>query len=323
MEYTQNREYHFIINPRARSGLGHLIWNRLKAKLHRRQISFCEHFTKYPGHACRIARELTRSLPDESGKQLVIVALGGDGTVNEVINGLENMEHVLFGYIPIGSGNDFARGMGLPRIPEESLEMILDKGEEMQIDLGVVRRGGKTRRFAVSSGMGFDAAVCHEVCVSPWKKFLNRMKLGRLSYVLIALHRIIGDKPAQITIRDREGHEKQFSKAYFAAVMNQQFEGGGIRFSPKAKPDDGLLDVIVISKLPKLLLILLLPTAFAGLHIYFPGVYTCQAKAVKIKSDRPLPLHADGEPLFLRDEMEAGISRRKLRILVPKEEGGQ
>lgn len=312
------REYHFIINPKARSGLGHIVWNRLRARLLREKIRFSEHLTQHPGHACEIASHLTKDLPD-AGEQLVVVALGGDGTVNEVINGLHNMDRVLFGYIPIGSGNDFARGMGLVRQPDAALETIIGSGKVVQMDLGIVRRSGKTRRFAVSTGMGFDAAVCHEVCVSPWKKFLNRMKLGKLSYVLIALHRIVKDRTFSMTVRAGDGYEKTFRNVYFVAVMNQQYEGGGMRFTPKASAGDGMLDVIIVSGLPKALLVLLLPTAFFGRHVHFPGVHTWQTKRIEIIADRPLPIHADGEPLFLRERMEAGIAKRKLQIIVPGE----
>lgn len=313
----KKREYHFIVNTHARGGLGRFIWGRLRAELYRRRVPFTEHLTKYPGHACEIALELTQGITEDAQTETVLIAFGGDGTVNEVINGIEYLDRVLFGYIPVGSGNDFARGMCLPKRPEEALDMLLERSIESETDVCAIRRAGKVRRFVVSAGMGFDASVCHEACVSKWKKLLNSLKLGRLSYILIAAHRIIKNKTATLTIRDGSGVEYTFQKAYLAAVMNQRYEGGGLRLAPSAQTDDGLLDVIVISGLPKALLMLLLPSAFFGKHVYCPGVFVRQTRCVEIRSERTLPLHVDGEPLFLRDRIEAYVLKRKLRILVP------
>ena len=96
-------------------------------------------------------------------------------------------------------------------------------------------RAGHARRFAVSSGIGFDAAVCHEVCVSPWKVFLNRLGLGKLSYAVVALDRLMKDRPVKMEVALPDGSRKVFEKTYFAAFMNLQYEGGGFPFLPGSK----------------------------------------------------------------------------------------
>lgn len=112
--------YEFIVNPQARSGRGKRIWERMEPELKRRKIDFDVYITEKKGHAGEIAGRLSGP-----GQQRTIVVLGGDGTVNEVINGLNVSENITLGYIPVGSGNDFARGLGIPEKPEKALGAVL------------------------------------------------------------------------------------------------------------------------------------------------------------------------------------------------------
>ena len=129
--------------------------------------------------------------------------------------------------------------------------MILNSEKIEKLDVGELVLGGKRRRFLVSAGMGFDAAVCHEVCISKWKKILNRLKLGKLSYAVVALNRLLKDQPVRMEIRLDDGSVHRFERAYFAAFMNQKYEGGGFKFCPEASPSDGKLDIMVAADLSK------------------------------------------------------------------------
>ena len=160
--------YTFIVNPNAKTGLGYQVWSSLEAILKEKNVNYQVFFTKYQKHATRLAQKLTQ----ESGAKTLIV-LGGDGTINEVINGIEDLDGTVLGYIPIGSSNDFARGMGLSTDPVQALKHILSPEHFTYINIGTAMYAGKTRRFAVSSGLGFDAGVCHQVYVSKLKKLLN------------------------------------------------------------------------------------------------------------------------------------------------------
>ena len=157
--------YHFIVNPRARSGLGEMLWKQLEPELCRKRIDYQIHLTTKKKDAGKIASKIT-----EDGQEHMFVVLGGDGTLNEVLSGIKSLEKVTLGYIPIGSSNDFARGTGIPGDPFEALDTILSPKRVEKMDIGVLKREGKGRRFAVSAGSGCDAAVCHEVCVSKWKR---------------------------------------------------------------------------------------------------------------------------------------------------------
>ena len=95
--------------------------------------------------------------------------------------------------------------MGIPKDAKKALELILNSEKIEKLDVGELVLGGKRRRFLVSAGMGFDAAVCHEVCISKWKKILNRLKLGKLSYAVVALNRLLKDQPVRMEIRLDDG----------------------------------------------------------------------------------------------------------------------
>lgn len=226
--------YEFIVNPQARSGRGKKIWERMEPELKRRNIDFGVHITKKKGHAGKIADRL--SAP---GQQRTIVVMGGDGTVNEVLNGLNISENITLGYIPVGSGNDFARGLGIPEKPEKALRTVLSPKKIVRMDVGVLSDGVRTRRFGVSGGMGFDASVCHAVSVSRWKKILNRLHLGKLTYAVVAVGTLLRNKPVRAELTMESGKKQVFDRLVFAAFMNLPCEGGGFRFCPDAAPDDG------------------------------------------------------------------------------------
>ena len=111
--------YTFIVNPNARTGLGVQVWERLERILSEKNVKYKAYLTRYPNHAAEFAAEATAGEED-----ITLIALGGDGTINEVINGIRDFSKVTFGYIPIGSSNDFARSMGLSRNPEQMLSQI-------------------------------------------------------------------------------------------------------------------------------------------------------------------------------------------------------
>lgn len=302
--------YTFITNPNARSGLGGKIWADIEQVLKERHISYQVFLTKYQRHATALARNLTAS-----GTEQTIVVLGGDGTINEVINGIADYEKTTLGYIPIGSSNDFARHFKLSTDPVKALDAILAPSGYAYMNVGELAYQNKKKKFAVSTGIGFDAAVCHQAVISKLKLLLNRLKLGKLTYVSIALDRLFYLKPKGMTITLDSTKKLIFPQVFFTAVMNHPYEGGGFKFCPKADPCDDVLDVIIISGMPKLKALFLLPTAFKGKHVKYKGVYTYTCKKVTIESEQALPVHTDGEPIFLQRTLSASLHPHKLRVI--------
>ena len=149
--------YYFIVNPGSRSGNGKYVWQKAERILDQEDVEYRVYFTAYRTHATELAAEITART-----ERLTLIAVGGDGTVNEVINGIRDFSRVTLGYIPTGSSNDFARCMGLPTDTEAAVQNILHPTHFDKIDLGLMELGGQKRYFAVSCGCGFYAAGCPE-----------------------------------------------------------------------------------------------------------------------------------------------------------------
>lgn len=302
--------YEFIVNPRARSGRGKKIWERMEQELKRRNIDFDVYITEKKGHAERIADHLSRR-----GQQRIIVALGGDGTVNEVINGLNVSENITLGYIPVGSGNDFARGLGIPEKTEKALSAVLSPKKIVRMDVGVLSDGVSTRRFGVSGGMGFDASVCHAVSASRWKKILNRIHLGRLTYAVVAVGTLLRNKPVRVELLREDGKKQVLDRMVFAAFMNLPCEGGGFRFCPDAAPDDGVLDIFLVAGIPKIKILFLLPSAYLGGHLNYHGIIRLRCRSLRITAGNSVIVHTDGETDTGWKKAEVRLLDKKLKVI--------
>lgn len=283
--------YHIIMNPTSKSGKGLSIWRTLKSILDEKEIPYNLYESTYTGHVTELTRQIT-----SSGQPVNLIVLGGDGTVNESLQGIENFDKVSLGYIPTGSSNDLARALKLSHSPEELLLQILDGTHAHMVDLGILtyesdsevtsrlrnRPVHKSRYFVVSSGIGFDAAVCEEALSSPIKDALNKLRLGKLTYLCIALKQLFAAKAisCEITL---DGKKNIFvPKLLFTAFMIHPYEGGGFCFCPQADDRDGLLDLCVVGDLPKLLILFALPTAFFGKHYIFPKINHYTASSVQL-----------------------------------------
>ena len=308
--------YHIIINPASRSGAGKKLWKTIvEPYLMEQKIEYISYFSEHPGDVAALAARITKGATKEAPCKLVI--LGGDGTVNEALQGISDFRAVTLGYIPTGSSNDFARDLGIPKDTPEATKLAFLTGTGHKMDVGCVSFTDGTRRFfAVSCGMGFDAAVCEETNHSPFKKVLNRVKLGKLAYLAIAVKQLLAAKSAncEITLDDKPSFT--INKYLFSASMLHRYEGGGFKFCPSAKSDDGILDICTAAtKLPKLVILMVLPTAFFGKHYLFPGITPYKARTIHIKASAPLWIHTDGEVLRKDDELTISCERRALTVI--------
>lgn len=283
--------YHFIINSHAKSRLGHRIWNDIERYLREQKFEYKKYFTREAGHAARVANQITSNMEDAP----TIVVLGGDGTLNEVLNGLRYLDGVTLGYIPIGSSNDFARGMDISKDYLKELHKIMYPKRFMRLDYGVATYGGKSKRFLVSSGIGFDAAVCYEVNHSPLKKIMNRLRIGKLTYGLVAIKQLAGIPyiKGKIIIDDKK--VKTFDKIFFSSVHVQKYEGGGFMFCPEADATDGYIDLCVAENITRSRVLSILPSAKKGKHVTCSGIHIYRCKKAVFQMRRKQFVHIDGE----------------------------
>lgn len=304
--------YYFIINPKSRSDLGAKIWSQVEQELQKRRVVYQAFLTKYRGHAKKLARMLSDTLTQED----ILAAIGGDGTLNEIVSGLTHPEQITLGYIPTGSGNDFARGVGLAKDVPTALQAILKPQVIRKIDIGVCHASGRERRFVISSGIGFDAGICHEALASPIKDFLNRFGLGKLTYASIALRHLLFFKRFDLRLSMDGGRSASFCNVWFAAAMNLKYEGGGFKFCPSANSAGGFLDLMVVSGISRLKVLLMLPAAFFGKHTHLRGVRFLRCRSVHISTSIKRPVHLDGESGGSLDNLTISCLRKQLSVII-------
>ena len=240
--------------------------------------------TEYPGHAAELARQA-----GEQGYDLV-VAVGGDGTVHEVVNGLMQVppeSRPALGIVPLGSGNDFAHILNLPVEPGEALLSAVN-GQPHSLDVGSVRdENDRLEYFNNTIGMGFDSVV---------NLYTRRITIihGFLMY-FIALIMTIFRHFDPLDLHVETDQETWDLKSLMLALGNGPREGGGFIITPDAKLDDGLLNYVTIKKISRLMMLRLVPEVMRGTHGRFKQVRMGTCRRMNVTSQQPLYVHCDGE----------------------------
>lgn len=330
--YNRNMsKYHFVINPAGASGRTGKEWEKLKPLCQKYGISFEEHFTTVTEGMTEICRKLTGDLRED----IDLVIVGGDGSFNEALNGIRDFEHTRIGLIPCGSGNDFALSMNLPharealvrKLAEDKVSRILDVGEVTVLD-SVDRYDALSdtfdasystepvvRRFNNAVGIGFDAEICRHVITSRFKKPLNKIHLGKLIYLVVAMRLIFKNRKTAARILT-DGKEQKYEQMMFSVCMNQPYEGGGFKFCPHAEADDGLLDTCTAYDLGSGAFFRLFPKAYNGGHIGHEGVDEGRGKVILIETEDPLWVQTDGEIICRSRKISVTVIPKKLQFLL-------
>lgn len=313
--------YYLISNPASQSGNDHVrITEKLEKVLRSRNIEYQIKSTENSGDPEKIAAQITEN-SGLSKEQDTIIVIGGDGTINGVINGIRDFEHVRFGFIPAGSANDLAKGLGIrdiyrSRSQDENIEKIAEGRVLRTIDLGQVSCCNKSRLFAVSAGIGFDAAICRESDVSKIRNVLNALHLGKLTYGAIGLKQLLTAPEAKCRISMDNGTKFRIRKLMFATFMNTPYEGGGYKFAPDAVCDDSLINVSAIGDLSKLTALVHFPAAYKGRYYGVPGVFHSRASEIRVETNKPLWVHTDGEVLGKYTKLTIRCLPHRLRLIM-------
>lgn len=229
----------------------------------------------------------------------IVVAAGGDGTINEVVNGLAGSD-VALGVLPVGTMNVFAAELGLPNRLHDAWK-IIQQGHTREVDLACANR----HYFIQLAGVGLDAQIVKE---TSWNLKRN---FGPLSYVISAAQ-IAARKPPRLVV-EANGASVEGS---FVLIGNGRFYGGPVAFFPDGRIDDGLLDVLVFQNLGYLDIARYLGHVLVGQHTRLPDVQYFQAKKLHVSSEEHVPVEADGE-LAAELPVTFRIAAKKLRVVVP------
>jgi YegS/Rv2252/BmrU family lipid kinase len=285
-------EWHAIVNPNAGNGKGKKDWGRISGLFSRSGIPIVHRYTERRGQAIEFAREAVT----EGYRK--ILSVGGDGTLNEVVNGVFtqdacNTTEICLGMIPVGTGNDWGRMFGIPFVYEGAVQVLAEE-KKMLHDIGVVdfmRSGIKERRYFINiAGLGFESVVV---------KRTNRQKDKGNSSKAIYLYNLLSsliayrNQQVEITI---DGI-KRVVRIFSINVGNGRYCGGGMRQTPEAVPDDGLLDITVIREMGRIEIIRNLKLLYDGTILSHPKVDGFRSNNLSVSSETDIYLEADGESL--------------------------
>ncbi len=284
----------FIINPNAgfrrdKSFVENLIRRRCA------DFDFTIMHTTGPGDATRLAQQAA------SEGYTTVVAVGGDGTINETASGLVGTETAL-GIIPRGSGNGLARSLNIPLQAARALEVIRN-GKAYRMDAGRAAH----RYFFVVAGVGFDANITHQFNAATWR--------GPVPYFYLAAREFANYQPEPLRLR-LEDNTMEITP-FLVTIANTQQYGNGAVIAPQARPDDGILDVCVIQPMNFAEFLMNAPKLFSGKAETIPMLTYYRSKAAAIEKSGTILFHVDGEAEIAQDKIEISVLPQALKVIVP------
>lgn len=258
-EAKMNFHYYLLINQTAGSGIAKKVADKIIPMFDKKKLNYSVYYTEYKGHDAQIAEELAKETlvewNEETQEQAeafpLLIVVGGDGTLHQVLNTFYLLG-VKFpiAYIPAGSGNDFARGIGLPRNAVKALENILNTHQPQAINLlSYEEKVSEKQGIVVNNfGIGLDAAIVHTTNHSNTKKQLNKYHLGSFAYLFSILRVFFCQKGFPILV-DVGGKQLHFNKAFLCTATNHPYFGGGVAIAPTAEVSKPTIDFVVVERI--------------------------------------------------------------------------
>jgi diacylglycerol kinase (ATP) len=311
------KRYCVIVNPTAGKGAAKKAIPAIEALLQSLEVDYDLVLTEYPGHAILLAEAA-----GSDGYETVI-AVGGDGTANEVINGLMQATNgarvpANLAVLPVGRGNDFSYGMGIPQDLESACKLLVD-GKTRKIDIGLVKGGDYPdgRYFGNGIGIGFDTVVGFEAAKLP--SFIS----GIPAYLIAAVKTIFLYFNAPNIQLDIDGEIIE-QPCLLVSVMNGRRMGGSFMFAPDSASDDGLLNLCIARQVTRWQVLGLFPKVMSGTQAAHPAIKMPVGKHIKIKAlSGTLPVHADGETICVAgDQLDVEVLREQINLVCGEDDAG-
>lgn len=288
----------FVINPISGTQGKEQILAWVNEKLDREKYDMEVVYTEYAGHAVKIAAQKAAE------KAFAVVAIGGDGTINEIARSLVHTDTAL-GIIPCGSGNGLARHLQIPLDPKKAVD-IINGGRLEVIDYGKINGVP----FFCTCGVGFDAFVS--------LKFSQAGKRGPLTYLEQTLQESLKYRP-EVYELEMDGNVSTRYRAFLIACGNASQYGNNAYITPRATLDDGLLDVTILEPFTVLDVPSLSFQLFNKTIDQNSRIKTFQCKSLRIHRSKPGVVHFDGDPMMAGEDIEVSIVQRELKVIVPCE----
>lgn len=298
--------YHLLVNPNSGGGQGRIAGEQVIQYLKAAKLPYSARFTTHPDHERRLIQEMAvhdlktfdeKMSPDEVYPLLVVI--GGDGTIHQVVNELYRLnKQIPIAYIPAGSGNDFARGLGLTREPITIMKQIIQNKQPKECSIIYYNEGiYQEEGLALNNiGIGLDAAIVYETNHSKIKGLLQKFNLRSFSYLSSVIRTLMKQRPFPILV-EVNGKQYSFPKTYLCTTSNHPYFGGGVPIAPNASVHNEKLDLVIIEKPSWLKVPWISYHIFRKTHLNKKFCHYFQANKIKIVSTIAEHGQADGEEM--------------------------
>jgi len=307
MNSLDEKSYLILINPAAGNWRGVKVIDTIKKYLAKKRINHHIEVSQSPGHISDLVKKLSKNFTH-------LVSVGGDGTLNELINGIDITSLNTIGLLPIGTGNDFARNLNLHNDINHNLDLIFNSNKHSSFDIGqsIIYENGssikKSHRFINSLGIGFDALVAK---INQKSKHLS----GLISYLYAVILALIKRKDINVEI-ELDNITKLIGKKLLIAIGNGFTTGGGFYLTPDAKINDNKLDICIIDSVSTLKILSSLPKALFNKLNEVKEASLLKFTNAKIVIQEPALIHTDGEIISENAEkIEISILKNELKII--------
>ncbi len=295
-----------IVNLTAGGGKPHKHLNGVLEFLKENGLNFKVSYTSHHGEAVELAQKAA-----DNGAEL-IVSVGGDGTVNEIVNGImKSKNDPSLGIIPLGWANDFIKSTDIPSDIIEACKILI-KGKIKKIDTGLIN---SQTYFANICGVGFDAEVAR-LANQMKSKHPNLHILSAFVYVFATVKKLLSPFSYHNVKIKFDGQEIH-SKILFIAISNGKFYGGRFKITPEAILDDGLLEICTVEEMGRLKYLMSIPKVFKGTHASIKGINFYRTKEVVIQSSEPILAQVSGEVIEGQKEFTITLLPKSLKLIVP------
>lgn len=325
-------KFHVVVNPVGASGRTLKKFQSLFPIMQESGNEIEVHYSTKEFGIGDICHKLTNDLKE--GDILNLIVVGGDGTLNVALNGMEHISQIRLGYIPAGSGNDLAKGLNLSSDLRRITKEIMSGEVKRTMDIGRVYMDGIAdtlvtskklgrydedgrcyRRFHDSTGFGFDAAICQAADASKAKNALNKLHLGKLIYLLCAIKLIFTTKRQDLKV-SVDNRESLYKECLLFVAMNNTYEGGGFKFCPNAKNNDGILDLCIATTKSNGAFFKIFPSAYDGNHIKYKEIHMDKGSHVLVSAPSPQWVHTDGEVVCKAMKLEIQTEKEQISMLM-------
>lgn len=307
--------YQFIVNPSAGAGKGYRIWKRLERQLENDSQEYRVFFTERQGDAAEIAKVLTA----DKDEAKILVVVGGEGTYNEVLNGVSFKGMVTLGYVPAGFRNALSKGFQSYVKVNGQIKRVLHPKYYRMMNYGVLTSGGDeifNRRFGGRCGIGLDAAICHNLLCCSARTQMGRLRMNRMLQLGIGMKQLAMAKPVKGYIIFDQTKRVEFNHLYFVTFHVCGEEKKKMKNAPDSlDTESGKMKVYVANSSKKSNMVPILRNVVMGVRRKERGVRVYECSEASVHLSRPLAVHVDGESCMCQQDMEIRCIPRRVRVI--------